>query len=619
MHSDDEVHIYLRYDVYFIEGYAGSQSVGTPALLVNFNSLDSHINPLSIPLFSILRVDLSTTFFHSQEKFERDNQGMAGGGGCGDRERLHGFGNEILVLVVTGTTRQQLTEWLTLPLKLAEEEADLLLRPTECCQIRRQGEALLQIVVERATPEQWYKWLQIPLECARRNSQLALEGHLLSAGARENPTRFVCHYEGKSSVARGDSSSQGSPPPVDSCCKSPKSPTSEKPTSEAATSTASRVAAPSSPNARSLDTGASSPSFCCGETPKKCSVTVKERNSSTRLMSSSSSAGFHPSSRSADDNLPIIDRGAGALIEGDKLALHRATMARDLPRMRKLLADGVNLNAKDLWSCTALHRASEQNIAEPVRLLIAAGINIGARDMEGYTALHFASARGSEEAIVHLLAAGASLNDRGLNGDTPLHSAVRFLSLSTARMLLEADADEQATNNDGETPLQVIGVLPDGREIENHPDPLTAQGIRHLLFAAPARRRFRIWKRRAWLVMLRTRVHETLLEEDPCSQLIEEKCGDAEVNAVTEAVGEVKMTSSCQTGNGSGVECSSSVDGDALGGDSECAPDVVGGAAQQEEDGTQVDAPENHASFELITRTAGLPEDGLFQAIVRYL
>lgn len=574
-----------------------------PALLVN------SIPVTHISLFSILHVDLGTTFVHSQQEFERDSRVMAGGGGCGDRERLHGLGNEILVLVVTGTTRQQLTEWLTLPLKLAEEEADLLLKPTECCQIRRQGEALLQIVVDRATPEQWYKWLQIPLECARRNSQLALEGHLLSAGARENPMRLP-------SVARGDSSPKGAPPPVDSCCKSPKLSTSEKLTSENATSTAPRVASPSSPNAHSLDTGASSPSFCCGET-QKCSVTLKERNSRTHLISSSPSAGSQPSPRSADDNLPIIDRGGGALIEGDKLALHRATMARDLPRMRKLLAGGANLNAKDLWSCTALHRAAEQNIAEPVQLLIAAGINIGARDMEGYTALHFASARGSEEAIVHLLAAGASLNDRGLNGDTPLHSAVRFLSLSTVRMLLEADADEQATNNDGETPLQVTGVLPDGREIENHPDPLTAQGIRHLLFAAPARRRFRIWKRRAWLVMLRARVQATPFEEDACAQLAEEKCGDAEVKekeATTEAVGEVNKTSSRQPG----VECSNGVD-DALGDNSECAPDVVGEAAQQKEDGTQVDAPKNHASFELITRTAGLSEDGLFQAIVRYL
>lgn len=593
-----------------------------------FSARDSQI--------TILRVNLITTLVYSRQEFEGESQVMAGGGCCGDRERLHGLGDEILVLVVTGTTREKLTEWLTLPLELAEEEADLLLKPTECCQIRRQGEALLQIVVDRATPEQWYKWLQIPLECARRSSQLALEGHLLAAGARETPMRFGSYYEGKSSVARGDASSRVSAqgaPPVDSCCKSPKSWTSENATSTAVVT--SPVAVPSSPNAPALDTGASSPSLCCGDTPMKCPATVEERDSGTHLMSSSPRSRSHPSSRSADENLPLIDRGGGALIEGDKLALHRATMARDLPRMRKLLAGGADLHTKDLWSCTALHRAAEQNIAEPVRLLIAAGIDIGARDMEGYTALHFASARGSEEAIVHLLAAGASLNDRGLNGDTPLHSAVRFLSLSTVRMLLEADADEQAMNNEDETPLQVTGVLPDGREIENHPDPLTAQGIRHMLFAAPARRRFRIWKRRAWLVMLRARVQATPFEEDPCAcgdaPLAEEKCGDAEVKGATtaEAEGEVYKTSSSETGKGSGIECSGGVNG-GLADDSECAPDVDGPADQSksdpdvvglaaQEDGTRVDSPANRASFELITRTAGLPEDGLFQAIVRYL
>ena len=546
-----------------------------------------------------------------------------------DRDLLRGLGEEILVLMVMGTNREQLTEWLKLPLELSrskeEEEGDILLKPTECCEIRRQGEALLEIVVKLATPDQWYKWLQMPLGCARRNRQRVLEEHLLAAIAGSSGVYPATRHgvPPRLSFAAG--------PPADSDCKCP--------TPDGLDGAA--VAVATSP---SLDDA--SPEIVVAPAP---SEQVESTSESTTSYSSSPVTVISPPRQSQQ-----VQPTRGALVESDELSLHRATMARDLPRMRKLLAGGVDRNAKDLWSCTALHRAAEQNVAEPVRLLIAAGLNVESRDMEGYTALHFAAARGAEEAIVHLLAAGASLNDRGLNGDTPLHSAVRFLSLSTARMLLEADADEQAKNYDRKTPLQVTGVLPDGREIENEPDPLTAQGIRHLLFAAPARRRFRIWKRRGWFVMLRGRLHARSLQKDEVSEtgtvLSEgkgEESGDDGGVAVAEEELEKKMPSGPE-------KCCGREDVSGVGGNNGGAAPADGGVisegdssterdgsteakvtteadtrteadakteadATTEVDGSRVNAPRDTAFFELVTRATELAEYGLFKKIALYL
>ena len=294
--------------------------------------------------------------------------------------------------------------------------------------------------------------------------------------------------------------------------------------------------------------------------------------------------------------------------------------------MLELLAAGVDRNATDLWSCTALHRAAEQaeGSAEHVRLLLAAGLDVRAKDMEGYTPLHFAAARGAETAIVDLLAAGSCLAERGINGDTPLHSAVRFLSLATVRILLESDADEGAVNGDGHTPLDVTGVLPDGRDIENQPDPLVAEGIKALLKAAPQQRKTRTWKRRGWIVMLRARRQaQAALElaeaaRTGCLVVVRDEVKvDVSVNVSAAAAvaaaggdGDADTAEFCGGGGGGGESCGER-------GENGCdvvvaeGCDVGGGeAAATEEDG---------GFSELVEQTTLLAEEGVFQKVVQFL
>jgi len=279
--------------------------------------------------------------------------------------------------------------------------------------------------------------------------------------------------------------------------------------------------------------------------------------------------------------------------------------------MRDLLAAGVDRNATDLWSCTALHRAAEQaeqdGSAEPVRLLLAAGLDVRAKDMEGYTPLHFAAARGAETAIVDLLKAGSCLAERGNNGDTPLHSAVRFLSLATVRILLESDADESARNGDGHTPRDVTGVLPDGRDIENPPDPFVAEGIYALLDDAPRQRKNRIWKRRGWIVMLRARAQaKAALElaervKTGCLVVMREESG-----AAAGSSGDAPAT--CCGGDGGGGDGGGGDVGASDGGDVAAEKCCGGGTTSG-----------NCEFSELVDQTTLLPEEGLFQKVVGYL
>jgi len=112
---------------------------------------------------------------------------------------------------------------------------------------------------------------------------------------------------------------------------------------------------------------------------------------------------------------------------------------------------------------TALHIAAAAYQTEIVRKLLAAGADVRARNRRGQEALH-AAANGSPGSqrwnplsqaatIVVLVEAGAEPNAFDMSGVSPLHKAVRTRCAMAVRTLLDCGADPALANKNGSTPL----------------------------------------------------------------------------------------------------------------------------------------------------------------------
>jgi ankyrin repeat protein len=87
------------------------------------------------------------------------------------------------------------------------------------------------------------------------------------------------------------------------------------------------------------------------------------------------------------------------------------------------LADGADVNTKNVLGYTPLHFAAEQGHNEIVELLIANGADVNARNQWGRTPLHQA-ANGHNEIAELLITKGADVNAKIEDGGTPLDMAI---------------------------------------------------------------------------------------------------------------------------------------------------------------------------------------------------
>lgn len=125
------------------------------------------------------------------------------------------------------------------------------------------------------------------------------------------------------------------------------------------------------------------------------------------------------------------------------------------------------------------------------------------RDTDGGTPLGSAAFRSTTRSMLTLLRHGAKVGARANNGNTPLHSACsgQFQGLEAAvDLLLRWGADETALNNHGRTPVKLLdsgGILSlDCCSLDE------IDRVRQMFARAPTDR---VWRRRSWLVILRSR------------------------------------------------------------------------------------------------------------------
>ena len=118
-----------------------------------------------------------------------------------------------------------------------------------------------------------------------------------------------------------------------------------------------------------------------------------------------------------------------------------AAQERDAARVRALLQDGADVNARRPDGATALMWAAHWADVEMARQLLRAGANPNAADEQGVSPLALACETGDAAMVAALLGGGAKADQPQANGVTPLMMAARTGNLKVAQMLVENGAD----------------------------------------------------------------------------------------------------------------------------------------------------------------------------------
>ena len=158
--------------------------------------------------------------------------------------------------------------------------------------------------------------------------------------------------------------------------------------------------------------------------------------------------------------------------------LHTAASSGDEERVRRLLDQGVPVDARDGESRTPLHKAAKGAHEKVVKLLLKHGADVNARDFNERTPLDGMGEAMTEYwnsgkpipkiygEIGELLAfAGTEVEGRKMT-DTMLHRFAFAYSAGEARRLLEKGANIDGRNEQGETPLHVAAFAGVAERVE---------------------------------------------------------------------------------------------------------------------------------------------------------
>lgn len=152
-----------------------------------------------------------------------------------------------------------------------------------------------------------------------------------------------------------------------------------------------------------------------------------------------------PLARELCRGIVILAIAAGAIaVPATAGPLTDAVKRRDPDEVRALLADKVDVNAREGDGSTALHWAVDAADPELVGLLIAAGARTDVANDLGVTPLHLASANASAAIAETLLEAHAPPDAATTAGVTPLMEAARVGEAALVRALLARGASANA-------------------------------------------------------------------------------------------------------------------------------------------------------------------------------
>jgi ankyrin repeat protein len=140
-----------------------------------------------------------------------------------------------------------------------------------------------------------------------------------------------------------------------------------------------------------------------------------------------------------------------AQCHGLNTALIKAAQEGDLKRIKRLVADGADVNAKSSDQWMPLTIAAQGFDVEPAKTLFGQGAALdGGQD---WTALTVATIEGHAEVVRALLEHGAQVNSENNKGWTALRFAVSMDETEILHVLLDAGADANIADHEGTTAL----------------------------------------------------------------------------------------------------------------------------------------------------------------------
>ena len=141
----------------------------------------------------------------------------------------------------------------------------------------------------------------------------------------------------------------------------------------------------------------------------------------------------------------------------NKKELFTAVLDGDIPKLKALINEKVDLNVRSVDNITPLIAATILDRLQVVQILLDAHADVNARDRAGWTPLiHFAASNGNLELGNALIRADADINARDKNGTTALIAAAAKGNLDFVKVLVDAGADLNAAAKMAEAPFTAL-------------------------------------------------------------------------------------------------------------------------------------------------------------------